>query len=84
MRLLIALSLALFLSCASGEFTKDGDVYVLTDSNFEDFLKEYPTVLVGKIYTFERFLLQETSTLSLKIGVPEIFYTIWNKSRLKV
>jgi hypothetical protein len=45
MRLLIAVA-ALFLSQVSCEFTKDGNVYVLTEANFEDFLKENPTALI--------------------------------------
>lgn len=37
---------ALVVGFALGEFTKDENVYVLTDSNFDDFLKENPTTLV--------------------------------------
>jgi hypothetical protein len=34
------------LTLTSAEFTKDGGVFVLTDSNFDAFLQEHPTALI--------------------------------------
>jgi hypothetical protein len=42
---LIAL-FGLLVGFSLSEVTKDESVYVLTDSNFDEFLKENPTVLV--------------------------------------
>lgn len=39
-------TLALLLCATSAEFTKDEGVYVLTEANFDDFLKENPTALI--------------------------------------
>ncbi|KAI6176636.1 Protein disulfide-isomerase A4 [Aphelenchoides bicaudatus] len=46
MRFAVLLALLLLVTLAHSEYVKDEGVYVLTESNFEEFLKEHPTALI--------------------------------------